>query len=157
VLLARHARRRAPHAVCYNHPGRCAESRPERPRAASHLLDVRSVKVRSTRMLRTRRIVMRRRSRLSIVRRNHLRKSLGSTRLGVRWLIFRGRGRRPSPCCQPFGLIVVGISRRHRVARDEAPVDQPCGKVLGDARGHVGSCSRTHVSARAGSCHQFRA
>ena len=34
VLLARHARRRAPHAVCYNHLGRCAESRPERPRAA---------------------------------------------------------------------------------------------------------------------------
>jgi hypothetical protein len=35
-------------------------------------------------------------------------------------------------------IIVVGISRRHRVARDEAPVDQPSGKVLGDAPGHVG-------------------
>ena len=33
VLLARHARRRAPHALCYKHPGRCAESHPERPRA----------------------------------------------------------------------------------------------------------------------------
>jgi hypothetical protein len=31
----------------------------------------------------------------------------------------------------------VGISRRHRVARDEAPVDQPCGKVLGGVWGHV--------------------
>jgi hypothetical protein len=41
VLLARHARRRAPHAVCYNHPGRCAESRPERPRAALGFLTVR--------------------------------------------------------------------------------------------------------------------
>ena len=33
-------------------------------------------------------------------------------------------------------IIVVGVSRRHRVAQDgdEAPLDQACGEVLGDAR-----------------------
>jgi hypothetical protein len=38
-------------------------------------------------------------------------------------------------------IIVVGVSRRHRVAHDgdDAPVDQPGGNVLGDARGHFGS------------------
>src|SRR5262249_11965459 len=35
-----------------------------------------------------------------------------------------------------FVIIVVGVSRRRRVA-DEAPVDQPGGNVLGDARSHV--------------------
>jgi hypothetical protein len=44
-------------------------------------------------------------------------------------------------------MIVVGISRRHRVARDEST--NHVEKFSGDARGHVGSCSRTHVSARA--------
>ena len=34
------ARRRAPHAVCYNHPGRCAESHPARPRAALGFLTI---------------------------------------------------------------------------------------------------------------------
>src|SRR5262249_56367509 len=47
-------------------------------------------------------------------------------------------------------IIVVGVSRRHRIAHD----DQPGGNVLGDARGHVGSCwmlrhSWTDVSSRA--------
>ena len=39
-------------------------------------------------------------------------------------------------------IIVVGVSRRRRVAHDgdEAPVDQPTGNVLGNAWGHVGSC-----------------
>src|SRR4029077_17233816 len=52
-------------------------------------------------------------------------------------------------------VIIVGVSRWHRVARDgdDTPVDQPDGNVLGDAMGHVGSCwmsrhSRTDVSAR---------
>src|SRR5688572_27505080 len=51
-------------------------------------------------------------------------------------------------------ITVVGVSRRHRVDHDgdAAPVDQPSGRVLGDARGHVGSCwmsrhSRADVSA----------
>jgi hypothetical protein len=36
-------------------------------------------------------------------------------------------------------VVVVGVSRRHRVTHDgdEVPVGQP-GKVLGNARGHVG-------------------
>src|SRR6266536_6200421 len=39
-------------------------------------------------------------------------------------------------------IIVVGVSRRHRIDHDGdgAPVDQPSGRVLGDARSHVGSC-----------------
>ena len=37
-------------------------------------------------------------------------------------------------------VIVIGVSWRHRVAHDggDAPVDQPAGNVLGDARGYVG-------------------
>jgi hypothetical protein len=37
-------------------------------------------------------------------------------------------------------IVVVGVSRRHRAAQDggEAPVDQACGEVLGDARDPVG-------------------
>src|SRR6266702_5464290 len=39
-------------------------------------------------------------------------------------------------------IIVVGVSRRHRIDHDDdgAPVDQPSGRVLGNARSHVGSC-----------------
>src|SRR5882762_5904978 len=36
-------------------------------------------------------------------------------------------------------LVIVGVSRRHRVAHDHegTPVDQPGGKFLGDVWGHV--------------------
>src|SRR5262249_45566450 len=47
-------------------------------------------------------------------------------------------------------VIVVRISRWRRI-EDEVPVDQPSGKVLGDARSHIGSYwmsrhSRTDVT-----------
>src|SRR6267378_2755346 len=46
-------------------------------------------------------------------------------------------------------IVVVGVSRR-RVAHDgdEAPIEQPCDKVLGDARGHVDSCWMSRRSSR---------
>jgi len=52
-----------------------------------------------------------------------------------------------------FVIIVVGVSRRRRVA-DEAPVDQPDGNVLGDARSHVGfRWMLRHGAALPCSCH----
>src|SRR5262249_23486569 len=52
-----------------------------------------------------------------------------------------------------FVTSVVGVSRRRRVA-DEAPVDQPDGNVLGDARSHVGfRWMLRHGAALPCSCH----